>query len=166
MTIAYIGLGSNMGDSNLYLNQASSLIAKQSNIELEAISPTYLTEPQGIKDQAWFHNQVIRIKCNQTWTAQNLLTFLQSIEKKLGRTRSPEKNMQNGPRCIDLDLLIFGSEKHTDPLCTIPHPRITQRAFVLIPLHDVTRQDILPFDIEYCLKNIKYKLDGRKIYQD
>ncbi len=166
MTTAYISLGSNMGDSLKYLNQAEELIASGKGLNIIANSEVYLTEPQGIKEQNWFYNQVMRLECNQDWTAQTLLNFLQGIELKLGRTRSQDKNMQHGPRCIDLDLLIFGKEIKQDEQCTIPHPRMHQRAFVLIPLREVARQDILPVEIENCLKQIKYKLNGQKIYQD
>ncbi len=166
MTTAYIGLGSNMGNSPEYLSKAVQMISEGQGLKIIAASPTYLTEPQGIKDQTWFHNQVIRLECTPTWSAQSLLNFLQGIEQKLGRVRSDDAKLQHGPRCIDLDLLLFGAENQQDPHCTIPHPRITQRAFVLIPLRDVASKDILPFKIEQCLKHIDYRLEGQNIFQE
>ncbi len=166
LTIAYVGLGSNEGDTAKHLNDAISMLEATRGIKICAVSPTYVTEPQGIKEQTWFSNQVIRIECTCSWTAQDLLKLLQDIESKIGRIRPSNKLLRNGPRCIDLDLLMFGNEKSNDSLCTIPHPRMTQRAFVLIPLRDVCGQDILPFEIEHCLAQIKYKVLDQKIYQE
>ncbi len=162
---AYIGLGSNMGNSEEFLAKALQMITDNKDIKLVSVSPVYITEPQGIKEQNWFHNQVARIECNQLWTAHDILDFLHDIEDSLGRVRSENIALQQGPRCIDMDLLLFGTERYTDPMCMVPHPQMMQRAFVLIPLRDIVKKDILPFDIEYCLEQIEYKLDGNKIYQ-
>ncbi len=165
MTIAYVSLGSNMGQSLEFLSKAKELIAAEQGLKITAISPVYNTEPQGIKEQNWFYNQVIRMECAQNWSAYTLLNCLHNIEEKLGRVRSKNKEMQFGPRCIDLDLLLFGHEQHHEPQCMVPHPRMHQRAFVLIALRDVARQDILPFELEHCLSQINYSVQGQKIFQ-
>ncbi len=163
---AFICMGSNMGNSLALLNQSIDLINAAHGIEVTDISPIYMTEPQGLHDQPWFSNQVLRLSCTTKWHAKTLLTFLHDIEQQLGRVRSTQKDMRYGPRCIDLDLLLFGTENLTDPTCTIPHPRMIKRAFVLIPLRDVCRQDILPFELEHCLKMLNYKVEGQRIYQN
>ncbi len=161
--IAFIGLGSNMGDSVSYLNQSLELIKQADGLNITDISPIYYTEPQGFNDQPWFTNQVIRLEYTKDWQANNLLLFLQSIEQTLGRVRSTQSELRYGPRCIDL--VLFGTKSQPDPVCTIPHPHMCTRAFVLIPLRDVCRKDILPFEINSCLEKLDYKLEGNKIYQ-
>ncbi len=162
---AFIGIGSNMGHSEELLSKAVELINNAQGLDVTDLSNIYFTEPQDLKNQPWFTNQVIRLQYTKKWQAQILLAFLHDIEQKLGRVRFAKENLRYGPRCIDLDLLLFGTESSLDPACTIPHPRMTQRAFVLIPLRDVCRQDILPFELEYCLNKLKFRVEGNKIFQ-
>ncbi len=186
-TRAYISLGSNMGDSETLLANACTAISETKGLTLVAASATYYTEPQGIINQSWFYNQVIAVDCivNQedippqalgvdttSWTAQTLLQFLLDTEKTLGRKRGTNPALRFGPRCIDLDLLLFGQEKSTDPTCILPHPRLWQRAFVLIPLRQMLQQATLDTQeqnllhaCEAALATLSYSVENNKIYQ-
>ncbi len=166
-TYAYVCLGSNMGDTKANLAQAAEALNTQQGLQVVAASTLYYTEPQGIKEQEWFCNQVLRVRCTPTWSAQTFLQCLLAIEKNMGRLRSVDPTLRFGPRCIDMDLLFFGRETLEDTQCTVPHPRIQERAFVLIPLRDVLQQDTLFTlqDIEQALGNITYTLQGTTIYQ-
>ena len=100
---------------------------------VDALSGVYLTEPQDYADQPWFHNQVVRMELEADWTPQSFVQALLAEEELLGRQRSSDPALRFGPRCIDMDLLLFG-DRHCDaPESIVPHPRMCQRAFVLIP---------------------------------
>ncbi len=154
-----------MGQSKDLLSKCIELINNEPGLKITDASKIYITEPQELKNQPWFINQVVRLRCTEKWQAKSLLTFLHEIEKQLGRKRDEQHMLRYGPRCIDLDLLLFGAVSCSEPTCTIPHPRMTKRAFVLIPLRDVCRQDILPFELEHCLSMLNFKVEDNKIYQ-
>ncbi len=171
---AYISLGSNKGQSRVFLGAARETLKVTEGLTLIASSPIYSTEPQGYKDQDWFYNQTIALDCTPSWTGLKLLQFMQGIENELGRERSPDTALRYGPRNIDLDLLLFGHEVQTDPVCILPHPRMWQRAFVLIPLRDVLQQDILAHEadaqkllheVSTNLALLDYSVEDMKIYQ-
>ncbi len=172
---AYVGLGSNMGNSEEILANALTIINNEDGLELTAQSSIYRTEPQGYADQEWFCNQVARVSCSQKWTASAFMQFLLKVEKNLGRVRSESLSERNGPRLIDLDLLLFGQEKTADADCTLPHARMFERAFVLIPLREVITTQALAFMgtnhansdayIAKCLEKLTYKIEGQKIFQ-
>ncbi len=168
MNHSYIGLGSNMGNSEELLQQACACIDAEQGLTVEATSPMYYTEPQGIRDQQWFVNQVIRVSCEKPWSASMLLDFLLRVEKQLGRKRSPSYSLKQGPRSIDLDLLLFGKQKNESLFLTLPHPRMFERAFVLIPLRHVL-DEIAMYDVlvklESSLAALSYRLEGQNIYQ-
>ena len=136
--IVYVGLGSNLGDKALYLHQALVELGSCSGIALEAVSSFYLTEPRGRSDQDWFLNAVARI--GTMITPQVLLTRLQAIETRLGRVRG----IPWGPRTIDLDILLYGHRVINIATLTVPHPRLKERAFVLIPLAELDPELVLP----------------------
>ncbi len=140
--ISYVCLGSNEGDSAHILRHAIETIDKENGLRVLATSKVYRTEPQGLKEQNWFHNQIISIACADFWTAEYLLNFLLKVEKMHGRVRG---EVQDAPRTLDLDLLLFGQEVITHPQCTLPHARMFLRAFVLIPLREIIAQDALDF---------------------
>ncbi len=171
---AYISLGSNKGQSRVFLGAARETLKVTEGLTLVASSPIYSTEPQGYKEQDWFYNQVIALDCAPSWTGLKLLQFMQGIEDELGRERSPDTALRFGPRNIDLDLLLFGQETQTDPACILPHPRMWQRAFVLIPLRDVLQQDILAHEenaqallheTNTSLALLEYSVKDMQIYQ-
>jgi len=134
---AFVALGSNIDDREHYLQQAIAELNAHAGISVIAQSGIYETEPVGYVDQAAFLNMVIEI--STTLPADELLTAMLSIENRLGRTR----DLRWGPRTLDLDLLIYGEQRLSTPDLIIPHPRMYERAFVLVPLAEVLyrRQD-------------------------
>ncbi len=179
MHTAYICLGSNMGNSEAILSLALQNIESREGLCIAARSPLYRTEPQGYKEQNWFFNQVIRLQCQASWTATMLMDFLLQVEKKLGRQREHPKGQEaaqrNGPRPVDLDILLFDQEISSNTHCALPHPRMFQRAFVLLPLLTVIEEHALTFlpqcqgqssdYVKNCLTKLTYSLNGDKIYQ-
>jgi 2-amino-4-hydroxy-6-hydroxymethyldihydropteridine diphosphokinase len=136
--IAYIGIGSNLGDKLHHCKKAVSEILKTDRHKLLAKSSLYKTRPVGYTSQDWFVNGVIKIETDLE--APELLRVLKTVESQLGRTET----FRWGPRAIDLDLLFFDDiEIHTEEL-QIPHPLIQNRQFVLIPMAEIDRNLIHP----------------------
>lgn len=144
-TPAYISLGSNQGDSQAVLQSAIerfSLDGKGDGLFcLGPYSSLYTTEPQLYADQPYFINQVARLDCMSHCSAYDLLAYLQELELELGRVRTQERY---GPRVIDLDILLFGQELVNSATLTIPHERMYERAFVLVPLAEIAPELVLP----------------------
>lgn len=138
MNTVYIGLGSNIGDRKAYLDRAIEGLANHGKINVEKKSSIYETKPVGYDEQSDFLNMVIQIKTDLGHI--ELLDACQAIEKDLGR----ERTIVNGPRTIDLDILMFNNENRDLDRLRIPHPRLHQRAFVLIPLHEIAPDIIIP----------------------
>jgi 2-amino-4-hydroxy-6-hydroxymethyldihydropteridine diphosphokinase len=129
--IAYIGIGSNVGDKARQCERGISEILKLDRHRLLARSSLYKTQPIGYTKQDWFINLVIKIETKMD--APALLCSLKEIETRLGRV----KTLRWGPRAIDLDILFFNDHQiQTDEL-TVPHPLIQDRRFVLIPLAEI-----------------------------
>jgi 2-amino-4-hydroxy-6-hydroxymethyldihydropteridine diphosphokinase len=128
MTTAYIGLGSNQGDRLNYLSSAVEALSSIPETHLERVSSAYESEPVGMSDQPLFANAVARVQTSLE--SNQLLDYLHEIEDTLGR----ERVIENGPRTIDLDILLFGDEEITSDELTIPHPRMLERQFVVVPL--------------------------------
>ena len=136
--IAYIGIGSNIGDKLNNCEKAISEILKADRHRLLARSSLFKTQPLGYTSQDWFVNGVIKIETDSE--AHELLRTLKTIESQLGRTET----LRWGPRTMDLDSLFFDDlEIHTEEL-QIPHPRLQNRQFVLIPLVEIDRNLIHP----------------------
>ncbi|AWC27054.1 2-amino-4-hydroxy-6-hydroxymethyldihydropteridine diphosphokinase [Bacillus cytotoxicus] len=133
--IVYIALGSNIGDRYTYLTQAVDLLDKNSNVQVEDVSSVYETDPVGYTDQNRFLNIVIKISTNLL--PQELLTVTQKIENELGRKRE----IRWGPRTIDLDILLYNQDNIETENLIVPHPRMFERAFVIVPLLEIN-QDI------------------------
>jgi 2-amino-4-hydroxy-6-hydroxymethyldihydropteridine diphosphokinase len=127
-TSAYLALGSNIGDREQYLLDAIQYLGEHEHIRVAVLSSIYETEPVGLVDQAAFLNMVLEIETSLS--AQELFAHMVSIESRLGRTRE----QRFGPRTIDLDLLLFGELMQDVPQLILPHPRMDERAFVLVPL--------------------------------
>ena len=127
---AYIGLGANLGDMSATLRSAVERIAQTNGIHVTAQSSLYRTAPidSGGGD---YLNAVIQIQTHLS--PLDLLAVLQSIENAAGR----ERPYRNAPRTLDLDILLFNDEIIHLPNLIIPHPRMAERAFVLIPLHEI-----------------------------
>ncbi len=162
-TRAFISLGANLGDLEDNLRQAREALARLPEARLGSCSPVYFTEPQDVRDQPWFANQVVRLDCGPTWTAQDLLRTLLETEDRMGRVREHDK----GPRIIDLDLLLFGSQRLASPHLTLPHPRIRERAFVLVPLQDIAPELVFPdgTSLSEALARLSFHVQGSGIYQ-
>jgi 2-amino-4-hydroxy-6-hydroxymethyldihydropteridine diphosphokinase len=135
MPTAYIGLGSNLpspaGPPEATLAAAARRLGTIGGIA--ARSRLYSTEPVGFADQPRFVNAVIALVTNLA--PRELLGALLEIEREFGRDRSA--GILNGPRALDLDLLLYGDAVVDDPDLEIPHPRLAERAFVLIPLNEI-----------------------------
>lgn len=138
MQTVYLGLGSNRGDRQANLDRARACIEAVEGITITRVSSVYLTAPWGKTDQEDFLNQVIEIETELE--PLPLLHKLQEIEIKLGRQRYEPW----GPRVIDLDVLLYGRESMTSQELTIPHPFISQRLFVLVPLLEIAPQLVFP----------------------
>jgi 2-amino-4-hydroxy-6-hydroxymethyldihydropteridine diphosphokinase len=127
--IIYISLGSNLGDRLANLRNAMTNISPK--VKTVAQSSVYETEPWGYSDQPSFLNQII--KANTDLAPFDLLAFFKEIEVSMGR----QETFRFGPRLIDLDILFYDDLVLNTPKLTIPHPRIIERAFVLIPLVEI-----------------------------
>ena len=134
--IVYLALGSNVGDRLANLKEAIASLTPQ--MDVKAKSPVYETPPWGYKDQPKFLNQVIRAKTYLQ--PEPLLKHLKRLEVALGRKES----IPNGPRLIDMDILFYDDLVMYSSALTIPHPRMHERAFVLLPLMDLDPELIHP----------------------
>ncbi len=128
---AVLSLGSNMGDRQENLQQAIDLLRGNKEIDKLRFASLYETQPVGYDDQTDFLNTCVEFET--TLTPHELLLFTQSIEKTLHRV----KTIVNGPRTIDLDILLYGTQRYDDNDLVIPHPRMYERAFVLRPLNEL-----------------------------
>lgn len=128
---AYIGIGGNVGDVFENMKSALNLLNDHSSISVSRISRVYKTPPWGIEDQDWFLNACVSVETNLT--AQELLQSCLEVEVALKRIRE----IRWGPRTIDLDILVFGEENIAHDNLQVPHPRMHERAFVLMPMADI-----------------------------
>lgn len=138
MNTAYIGIGSNIGDPIHYVKTAISALSKLERSNLEICSSFYITAPIGKLDQPNFVNAVVKLKTE--FSASDLLHHLQKIESDNGRLRLEE----NGPRTLDLDILLYGQLTTNSVELAIPHPQLHLRAFVLYPLHEIAPEINIP----------------------
>ena len=132
----YLGLGANLGDRPGYLNQALQRLGAYANVE--QVSPWYETKPVGYGEQPDFLNLACFI--TTALSPLQLLRSLKDTERQLGRQAS----FRNGPRPIDIDILLFDDLVVDSPDLTIPHPRMNERAFVLAPLADIAPDMVHP----------------------
>jgi 2-amino-4-hydroxy-6-hydroxymethyldihydropteridine diphosphokinase len=141
-TIAYIALGSNLGDRPGRLAEAVAAMTRLPGVQSVEASPTYETEPVGgPAGQGPFLNGVAEVQT--TLDADALLTQLHAIEADAGRDRTAEPG-KNQPRCLDLDIILFGDAVIASPGLTVPHPRMHERWFVLKPLCDLNPEAMHP----------------------
>jgi len=131
---AHIALGSNLGDRLEMLRRATARLASRNGVSAIAkTSSVWETAPRGIESQPAFLNAVLEVKTR--YAPEALLAAALSVERSMGRKRAPGTRW--GPRVIDLDLLLLGERVIDSPTLTIPHPRLHERAFVLVPLCEV-----------------------------
>jgi 2-amino-4-hydroxy-6-hydroxymethyldihydropteridine diphosphokinase len=131
--VAYIALGSNLGDREQTLRRAVAALGEEPGIRVTAISSLIDTAPVGVVDQPRFLNGVAAVETELS--AQRLLAVLLGIERHFGRRR--EASTPHGPRTLDLDLLLYGDEVIDEPGLRVPHPRLHEREFVLRPLAEL-----------------------------
>ena len=130
MKIVYLGLGSNVGDSEALLQSALDQLDGR-DLKLLRVSSLYETEPIGFQEQAWFLNLAAEFETELP--PEELLHRMQKIEMGMGRTRTVE----NGPRTIDIDILLFGDLVMKTDVLEVPHPRYRDRRFTLAPLAEL-----------------------------
>jgi 2-amino-4-hydroxy-6-hydroxymethyldihydropteridine diphosphokinase len=133
---AYVALGSNLGDREGYLRAAIEAIAKTETVK--QASSIYETDPVGYLDQPSFLNMVIELETAKE--PLELLRRLRTVEHDLHR----ERTIPNAPRNIDLDLLLFDDIVLDNPELTVPHPRMHERAFVMVPLVEIAPEVVVP----------------------
>lgn len=136
LPLVFLGLGSNLGDRAAHLRAALKELA--SVLQIERISSVYETAPQLLSDQPSFYNLVCAGRTKLS--PHELLRFLKTLEQRLGRTPT----YRYGPREIDLDILLYGDQSITTPDLTIPHPRMAERGFVLVPLAEIAPELLHP----------------------
>ena len=136
----FVLLGSNLGDRELLVNQASKMISERCG-KIVAKSRLYESEPWGFKSEHWFLNQVVKIET--ALSPDDLMKELLEIEKELGRDRSvPHEGYVSRP--MDLDILYFGNEIIDTQMVIAPHPRLHERRFTLLPLCDIAHDYVHP----------------------
>ena len=129
-TTVYLSLGSNLGDREKNLRTAIAALA-DAKVHVTRVSSLYETEPVDLRDQPWFLNCVVQGDTQPP--ALELLRALRGIESQMGSAKLVPK----GPRLIDLDILLYGNETIDTPELQVPHPRMLQRRFVLVPLAEI-----------------------------
>lgn len=137
MTVAYLGLGANLGDARQTLKDAVVCLAQQPGITVLAKSSLYRSAPVEA-DGDDFHNCVVAI--GTTLDARTLLRCCLDLENQFGR----ERPYPNAPRTLDIDLLLFGDEVIEEADLSVPHPRLTRRAFTLLPLTELDADVVVP----------------------
>ena len=133
MSEALIALGGNVGDVRDTFRNALTMLCTGADVSLIARSRSYLTPPWGVKDQPPFINCCAAIET--TLSPHDLLTRVQAVEQAFGRDRAKERRW--GPRPLDIDIIAYDDVTVNDPALTLPHPRVFERAFVLVPLADI-----------------------------
>ncbi|KIL34977.1 2-amino-4-hydroxy-6-hydroxymethyldihydropteridine pyrophosphokinase [Cohnella kolymensis] len=153
MQEAYVALGANIGDRAASLTEAVRRIADERGLDLRRMSPIYETAPVGFTNQPSFLNMTVCLGTDLE--PLELLHRLLGIEQEMGRIRE----VRWGPRNIDLDLLLYGQVQMETPELTLPHPRMGERAFVLVPLHDIwPAREVFPWEAE--LKAFSVEKEG------
>ena len=135
MNVVYLSIGTNIGERLQNLQDAVRLLKGQPAITVERVSSVYETDPIGFIDQDAFLN--IAVKVTTTLSAAEMLSVCQSVEQELGRVRL----IRWGPRSIDLDILLFNHENIETESLIVPHERMYERAFVLVPLIEISQPD-------------------------
>lgn len=152
---SFIALGSNIGERQSYLYHAIKKMQNHSSIEIVNYSSIYETDPVGYEEQDKFLNMVI--KANVNLQPLELLHTLQKIENELSRKRE----IRWGPRTIDLDILLYNQDNIETEQLIVPHPRMYERAFVMIPLLELNNEDVIP-QIDRSLKQNTDKLKDKE----
>jgi 2-amino-4-hydroxy-6-hydroxymethyldihydropteridine diphosphokinase len=151
----YLSLGTNIGDREVFLQEAVQLLSQKEKMHIEAVSSIYETDPVGFTEQPPFLNIVLKAKTS--FSALEMLGVCMEIENELGRKRE----IRWGPRTIDLDILLYNHDNIKSENLIIPHPRMKERAFVLIPLAEIDATIEIP-DTGMPLEQYLHYLQGRE----
>lgn len=138
MVVAYVGIGSNLGEPAAWVRAAFATLDALPATRVVKRSSLYRSQPLGYGNQPDFVNAVAEIDTGSD--ARTLLSGLHALEEQAGRKRS----FANAPRTLDLDLLLYGRERIAEPGLIVPHPRMHERAFVLVPLLEIAPEAIIP----------------------
>ncbi|SDK68026.1 2-amino-4-hydroxy-6-hydroxymethyldihydropteridine diphosphokinase [Natronincola ferrireducens] len=150
MAKVYLGLGSNIGDKKQHIDQAIEMLKQHKSIIITKVSSYYETDPVGYTEQDTFLNAVVEIYT--TLSPHHLLGYCNGIEEILKRKRI----IRWGPRTIDVDLLLYEDFIAEDDKLTLPHPRMKERVFVMIPLYEIAPNvEINGMEIEQIIKNLE-----------
>ncbi len=136
--MAYIGLGSNLEEPAVQLDEACRRLRLVEGLEITRVSSYYATEPVGVLDQPWFINAVVSVRTRLS--PEDLLAALLKVENDMGRIRK----QRWGPRLVDLDLLLYNNIVINTPRLQVPHPEMASRGFVLLPLAEIAPQAYHP----------------------
>lgn len=153
---AYIALGANLGDRQGTLREALNRLSQHDKIEVLRTSPVYETEPVGYLDQPQFLNMAAALRT--TLSPEALLQVMLETENQLGRVR----DVRYGPRTVDLDLLWVEGMSMDTPDLTLPHPRMLERAFVLLPLCDIVSENEESFVFRRLITSALQDIDGKE----
>lgn len=153
MSVAYLGLGANLGDREAQLVEALERLAE--HVTVEAVSRVYESEPAGYRAQPPFLNLVVRV--GTELAPEGLLDVILEVEAAMGR----ERVFRNAPRVIDIDILLHGDERRSGPGLELPHPRMTRRDFVLRPLAELAPELEHPTAGPICDLLASEALEGR-----
>lgn len=160
MNIAFLSIGTNIGERENNLHDAVQLLMAQDGVMVTAISSIYETVAVGYTEQADFLN--IAVAVDTTLNAADLLTACQSIENNLGRVRE----FRWGPRIIDLDILLYNYETIETESLIVPHPRMFERAFVLVPLEEImTPKYVMLEHVQKALRAFDIEEEGIKLWK-
>lgn len=140
--IAYISLGTNQGNRERFLKSAIKMLENHPQIALSDVSSIYETEPVGFTEQPKFLNMVVKL--TTSLSAFELLELTQKIENELGRKRV----IHWGPRTIDLDILLYNNDNIKSEQLSVPHPRMFERAFVIIPMLEIDHELVTLYKID------------------
>ena len=158
MNKAVIALGGNIGDRKKNITDAIAAIDSVPMVNVKRASSVYETEPWGFKEQRSFYNSVAELETELC--AEALLGACLGIEAGMGRVRE----FKNGPRIIDIDLLLFEGTVSDTEFLRLPHPRITERDFVLVPLYELYNNCLAPgFDFSEAYNNIIKNSTAKKV---
>ncbi|KKB39425.1 2-amino-4-hydroxy-6-hydroxymethyldihydropteridine diphosphokinase [Bacillus thermotolerans] len=152
---AFLSLGTNLGDRFSHLQEAIRLLDAHEKIRIERVSSIYETDPVGYTEQPAFLNLVLQ--ASTSLSAEELLEACLLIEQQLGRVRE----FKWGPRVIDLDILMYNQDNIKSENLIIPHPRMLERAFVLIPLAEVAPKALMPGS-DQSLEDLVSAVQGRE----
>lgn len=159
MVLVYIGLGSNMDDPELQIDNAIKKMVNSDDFSMVISSSYYRSSPVGYDNQDNFINAVVR--ADTSFSARELYNFLSRIEKQAGRVRDPKN--QNAPRPIDCDILLYGNDKIEHSKLTVPHPRMVERLFVMKPLFELSPNIEIPMagSVKLILEDLENSAAGK-----